>query len=71
MSSGHRFSRKGKIINSIEDKVVVEDLLRHFGFLDLKVRSPLKVKAPLVAISIDNSDSKDPFPLLPGPEWPG
>ena len=60
-----------RIIAFIEDEEVIENILKHLGLQDLKVRLPPKVKAPSVTISIDDSDCQIPFSTLPFyPEYP-
>jgi len=62
-----------KVIRVIEDKEVIEKILKHLGLWDLKVRSPPKVKLPSVTISIDDSDSQVPFSspsFYPDPIYP-
>ena len=57
----------------IEDEKVIEKILKHLGLWDLKVRSPPKVKAPSLTISINDSDSQVPFPtppFYPDPDYP-
>jgi len=52
---------------------VIEKILKHLGFWDLKVRPPPKVKAPSLTISIDDSDSQVQFstpPFYPDPDYP-
>jgi hypothetical protein len=56
-----------------EDEEVIEKILKRLGFWDLKVRSPPKVKAPSITISIDDSNSQVPFSapsFYPDPEHP-
>jgi hypothetical protein len=45
----------------IEDKEVIEKILRHLGLCKVKVRPPPKVTAPSITISTDDSDSQVPF----------
>ena len=62
-----------RIISFIEDKKVIEKILKHLGLWDLKVRPPPKVKTPSVPISTDDSDSRFPFsapPFYPDPDYP-
>ena len=48
-----------RILAFIEDKEVIEKILKHLGLWDLKA-SPPKVKVPSVTISSDDSHSKIP-----------
>jgi len=62
-----------RILAFIEDKEVIEKILKHLGLWDLKVRPPPKVKAASVTISIDDSDSQVPFSapsFYPDPDYP-
>ena len=52
---------------------MIEKILKHLGLWDLKLGLPPKVKAPLVTISIDDSDCQIPFstpPFYPDPDYP-
>jgi hypothetical protein len=63
-----------RILAFIEDEEVIKKILKHLGLWELKVKPPLKVKAPSVTIPIDDSDSQVPFsaPSLPSrPRIPG
>jgi hypothetical protein len=51
---------KMKIISLIEDREVIEKLLKHLNLCEVKARPPSKVKVPS-PISIEDSDSQVPF----------
>ena len=64
---------KMKIISFIEDREVIEKLLKRLSLWEVKVRPPPKVKAPSSSISIDDSDSQVPFSassFYMDPEYP-
>jgi hypothetical protein len=62
-----------KIISLIEDREVIEKLLKHLSLWEVKARPPPNVKAPSVTISIDDSDSHISFSapsFYPDPDYP-
>ena len=62
-----------KIISLIEDREVIEKLLKHLNLWEVKARPPPKVKVPSSSISIDDSDSQVPFSapsFYPDPDYP-
>jgi hypothetical protein len=54
-------SKKMRIIGFIEDKQLIQKILKHLGLWDLNVRPTPKAKGPSVTISIDDSNSQVPF----------
>ncbi len=65
--------RRMKIISFIEDEEVIEKILKHLGFWDLKARPPPRTKTPSVTIYLDDWDSQVSFfasPFYPVPEYP-
>jgi len=62
-----------QILAFIEDPKVMEKILKHLSFWDLKFRPLPKVKAPSVTLSIDDSDYQATFsalPFYPDPNYP-
>jgi hypothetical protein len=62
-----------RILAFIEDEEVIEKILKHLGFLEVKARPPSKLNVPSVTISIDDSDFKVPFStpsFYPDPDYP-
>ena len=47
-----------RIIAFIEDKEVIQKILRHLGLWEAKARPPTKVEAPFVTIYLDDSESQ-------------
>ena len=50
-----------RIISFIEEKQLIQKILKHLGLWDLNVRPTPKAKGPSVTISIDDSDSQVSF----------
>jgi len=55
-------SKRTRVISFIEDKQLIQKILKHLGLWDLNVRPTPKAKGPSVTISIDDSDSQVSFP---------
>jgi hypothetical protein len=49
-----------KIISFIEDKEVIEKILKHLGLWDVKARTPPKMKVLIWRSQMDYSDSRIP-----------